>query len=102
LNLIDLKLSVAQSKAWKSRVLSTVAGANIKVLRMDGSSYPDETHDYSEGLLVVDGQLNLLVGLEAITVRAGELFIVPIGLAHSVASGSYGTLVIFDTVDQKT
>ena len=71
-------------------------GANIKLLRMDGAPYPDESHDHPEGLLVVDGQLNLTVGSEAITVRAGEIYVVPVGVAHAVAPGSTGTLVIFD------
>jgi quercetin dioxygenase-like cupin family protein len=77
-------------------VLARVGGASIKVMRMDGTPYPDESHDYPEGLLVVDGQLNLTVGPDAITVRAGEIFIVPAGVAHAVAPGSTGTLVIFD------
>ena len=46
--------------------------------------------------MVVDGQLNLTVGSEAITVRAGEIYVVPVGVAHAVAPGSTGTLVIFD------
>jgi len=96
MSLVDLKLAVAQSGAWKSSVLAKVGGANIKVMRMDGTPYPDESHDYPEGLLVVDGQLNLTVGSDAITVRAGEIFVVPVGVAHAVAPGSTGTLVIFD------
>ena len=96
MGLVDLKLAVAQSEAWKSSVLVKVGGANIKVMRMDGAPYPDESHDYPEGLLVVDGQLNLTIGPDAITIRAGEIFIVPVGVAHAVAPGSIGTLVIFD------
>lgn len=97
MSLIDLKLEVAQAKAWKSKILTTIGNANIKVMRMDGMPYPDESHDYPEGLLVIDGQLNLKVGTDEITVHSGEIFIVPVGVAHSVASGSIGTLVIFDT-----
>ena len=96
MNLINLKSAVAQLDAWKSIVVARVAGANIKVLCMDGAPYPDESHDHPEGLLVVDGQLNLTGGSEAITVRAGEIYVVPVGIAHAVAPGSTGTLVIFD------
>jgi quercetin dioxygenase-like cupin family protein len=96
MNLINLKSAVAQSEAWKSTILAKVGGANIKVLRMDGTPYPDESHNYPEGLLVIDGQLNLTIGNDAITVHAGEIFVVPIGVAHAVAAGSVGTLVIFD------
>ena len=96
MNLINLKSAVAQLDTWKSIVLARVAGANIKVMPMDGAPYPDESHDHPEGLLVVDGQLNLTVGSEAITVRAGEIYVVSVGVAHAVAPGSTGTLVIFD------
>jgi quercetin dioxygenase-like cupin family protein len=97
MSLVDLRLAVTNAEAWKSTILAKVGNANIKVMRMDSTPYPDESHDYPEGLLVVDGQLNLKVGSDKITVRAGEIFIVPVGIAHSVASGSIGTLVIFDT-----
>lgn len=96
MSLVNLKQAVAQSEAWKSSVLAKVGGANIKVIRMDGAPYPDESHDYPEGLLVIDGQLNLAMGSDSITVHAGEIFIVPVGVAHAVAPGSTGTLVIFD------
>lgn len=97
MSLVNLKSAVAQSDAWKSIILARVGGAQLKVMRMDTAPYPDETHDYPEGLLVVDGQLNLTLGDASVTVRAGEVFIVPIGVAHAVAAGSHGTLVIFDT-----
>ena len=83
-------------EAWTSSVLARVGNANLKVLRMDGAPYPEERHEYPEGLLVIDGQLNLVLEGGPITVRAGELFVVPPGVVHGVASGSTGTLVIFD------
>ena len=88
MNLINLKSAVAQLETWKCIVLARVAGPNIKVMRMDGAPYPDESHDHPEGLLAVDGQLNLTVGSEAITVRPGEIYVIPVGVAHAVAPGS--------------
>ncbi|MEF7612853.1 cupin domain-containing protein [Aquincola sp. MAHUQ-54] len=82
--------------AWHSKVLGRAAGANLKVLRMDGSAYPDETHDFDEALLVIDGRMNLLMQGHVVVVEAGELIIVPAGLPHAVAPGSNGTLVIID------
>ena len=81
---------------WRSTVIGTAAGANVKVLRMDGAAYPDEVHDFDEALLVLDGQMNLEIGGEIISVRAGDVYIVPAGVAHGVAEGSQGTLVIID------
>lgn len=96
MNPVNIKTEVAQLEPWKSTALARIAGANIKVMRMDGRPYPEESHDYAEGLLVVDGQLNLTVGSDAVTVRTGEIVIVPIGVKHSVAPGSTGTLLVFD------
>ena len=53
-------------------------------------------HGYAEGLLVIDGQLRLRIGDEAVTVSRGELYVVPAGVPHSVDAGSAGTLVILD------
>lgn len=83
-------------QAWCSTVLGMAAGAQIKVLRMDGAEYPDEVHPFNEALVVVDGTMNLKLGDDVIPVNAGEVFIVPVGTPHGVAAGSHGTLFIID------
>lgn len=82
--------------AWKSKVLGKVAGANVKVLRMDATSYPNEVHNFVEALLVLDGHMNLEIEGKTVCVQAGEVFMVPAGQPHAVAAGSLGTLVIID------
>jgi len=82
--------------AWRSTVIGQAAGANLKVLRMDELAYPDETHDFDEALLVLEGQMNLQVHGQLIAVKQGEVYLVPAGVAHAVAPGSHGTLVIID------
>lgn len=95
--LVDLNaVAGALSHAWSSRVLERFGGSNFKVLRMDGSAYPDEAHDYAEGLLVIEGELRLRIYGEPVTVSRGELYVVPAGVPHSVDAGSAGTLVILD------
>jgi mannose-6-phosphate isomerase-like protein (cupin superfamily) len=83
-------------EAWRSIVVGRAAGANLKVLRMDGSAYPNEVHDFDEALLVLDGQMNLDLGGHVVQVRAGEVCIVPAGHPHAVAPESWGILVIVD------
>jgi quercetin dioxygenase-like cupin family protein len=91
-----LATAAALTGAWKSTVVGTPAGVNFKVLRMDGAAYPNETHDFDEALLVLDGQMNLDINGEVIAVRRGELFLVPANVPHAVSAGSHGTLVIVD------
>lgn len=87
----------ALPQAWNSTVLARFGDANFKLARMDASAYPDECHDYPEGLLVLDGQMLLQIGGEVVRVGPGELYVVPAGVPHAVAPGSHGTLVILDT-----
>lgn len=37
--------------AWRSSIIGQAAGANIKVLRMDGAAYPSEVHEFDEALM---------------------------------------------------
>jgi mannose-6-phosphate isomerase-like protein (cupin superfamily) len=81
---------------WKSKVIGKAAGVNVKVLRMDASSYPNEVHEFVEALLVLEGHMNLEIEGKTVCVQAGEIFMVPAGQPHAVAAGSQGTLVIID------
>ncbi|CAN7190345.1 cupin domain-containing protein [Acidovorax sp. LjRoot66] len=83
-------------QAWTSRIVGRAAGANVKVLRMDDGAYPDESHDFDEALLVIEGCMRLDLQGQVTEVQAGEVFIVPAGVPHAVAPGSHGTLVIID------
>lgn len=97
LTVINLNEQASQlASSWKSKVLGHPAGVNFKVLRMDGSAYPDEVHDFDEALLVLEGCMRLDMHGKVTEVRTGEVCIVPAGAAHGVAAGSHGTLVIID------
>ncbi|HEY9237620.1 MAG TPA: cupin domain-containing protein [Burkholderiaceae bacterium] len=94
---IDLPSTAAVlPQTWRSTIVGRAAGANVKVLRMDGAAYSTECHDFDEALLVLDGQMHLEIFGRVVEVHAGEVFIVPSGIPHAVAPGSEGTLVIID------
>lgn len=63
---------------------------------MDDRAYPSEAHEFDEALLVLDGQMNLEIDGQVLSVHQGEVFIGPAELPHAAAPGSHGTLVIFD------
>jgi quercetin dioxygenase-like cupin family protein len=65
---------------------------------MDAHSVAEEVHEYDEGLLVIDGRLELSAG-EKISVAPGQLYIAKAGIPHTVETGSFGTLVIIDLPD---
>lgn len=83
-------------EAWQSRILGRIGEANLKVLRMDERSIIEEVHKYDEGLLVIEGRLELSVGDKQISVTSGQLYVAKAGIPHTVKIGSFGTLVIID------
>ncbi|HEY4143476.1 cupin domain-containing protein [Pinirhizobacter sp.] len=95
--LVDFEsLAADLPTAWTSFVTGQVGPARIKVIRMDDQAYEEETHDYNEGLLVINGKMMLQVRGEEVVVSAGQMYLAIAGVPHSVLPGSYGTLVIID------
>lgn len=60
MSFFDLRTEAhALPEAWHSRVLGHIGEAKLKILRMDERSVIEEIHEYDEGLLVIDGCLEL-------------------------------------------
>lgn len=94
---LDLRaIAAALPQVWKSTAFAGIAGARLKVLRMDPQAYAAEIHDHDEALLVLEGRMLLEVGGRPVPVEAGEVFVVPAGTVHGVAAGSHGTLLVVD------
>ena len=98
INLIETAKTLP--KAWSSMVLATLGGTNFKILRMDEQAYVNESHSYDEVLLVIDGQLNLTINDQLMSVKSGEAYTVPANTPHAVTHGSFGTLLILDSTEQ--
>ncbi|HDS9360646.1 TPA: cupin domain-containing protein [Enterobacter cancerogenus] len=97
MSLYDLRTEAhALPEAWRSQILSRVDTANLKVLRMDECPVPEEVHEYDEGLLVIDGRLELSVKGKKFSVTSGQLYVAKAGVPHTVEAGSFGILVIID------
>lgn len=89
-------LAASKTEAWKSSIVGDVDPARIKVLRMAERPYGEETHDYNEALIVIDGKLLLRVEGKTVVVESGQMYLAPAGTPHAVLPGSDGTLVIVD------
>ncbi|WP_329394848.1 cupin domain-containing protein [Streptomyces melanogenes] len=101
MSVVDLAETAAGlPEAWSSRKLGMVGTASVKVLRMNELPVEEESHAAAEALLVLDGRLELEVDGTPVSVRAGELFMVAAGTAHTVRPGSRGTLVIVELPEE--
>ncbi|MEV4252834.1 cupin domain-containing protein [Spirillospora sp. NPDC049652] len=94
------KTAAGLPEAWSSLELGRVGTACVKVLRMDEMPVAEESHSAAEALIVLDGLLELVVDGAPVSVRAGEMFMVAAGTAHTVRPGSHGTLVIVELPDE--
>jgi mannose-6-phosphate isomerase-like protein (cupin superfamily) len=96
-NPVDLRAHAAGlAQSWSSQEFARVGNAMLKVTRMDGRAHPEEVHPYDEGLLVLEGSLRLIVDATPIDIESGCFYRVAAGIPHAIASGSHGTLLIFD------
>ncbi|MFD0574275.1 cupin domain-containing protein [Kitasatospora gansuensis] len=78
MSVVDLLTTAADlPRAWSSRRLGQVGTATVKVLRMDELPVVAESHGADESLLVLDGHLELELDGTPVTLRAGELCMVP-------------------------
>ena len=70
------------TEQWSPRIVASYNGNDICVVRVEGEfvwhSHPD-TDDF---FLVLDGELEIELRDGAVTLRPGELFVVPRGVEH--------------------
>jgi len=93
---IDLaeKLS-AFADHWSPKVVARLNDYEIKVVKVQGE-FVWHTHDDTDELfLVIDGELTIQLRDDDVTLRKGQLFVVPRGVEHCpIAAGEVHAMLI--------
>ena len=79
-NLVE-KLS-AFSEFWAPRVVAEMNDSHFKLVQLEGEFVWHSHHDTDETFLVIAGEMEIGFRERTVTVRAGELFVVPKGVEH--------------------
>lgn len=70
-------------------------GANVSIILVDmlpGEGPRLHSHPYEEVFIVQEGQATYTVGADKLTITAGQIVIVPAGVAHTFVNSGTGRL----------
>jgi mannose-6-phosphate isomerase-like protein (cupin superfamily) len=82
-NAIDLAEKLARiSEQWSPRVVAEMNDYQFKLVKLQGEFVWHEHKDTDEVFLVIRGQMQVGFRDRDVTIRAGELFVVPRGVEH--------------------
>ena len=70
------------SEQWAPRVVASYNGNDICVVRVEGEFVWHSHAETDDFFLVLDGELDIELRGGTVTLRPGELFVVPQGLEH--------------------
>jgi mannose-6-phosphate isomerase-like protein (cupin superfamily) len=80
---INLAAKLAQfSEYWSPRVVAELNDYQFKVVKLQGDFVWHSHPDTDEAFLVIDGEMEIGFRDGVVTLRAGEMFVVPKGIEH--------------------
>ena len=80
---VDLAATLAQlAERWSPRVVARMNDYEFKLVKLEGEFVWHAHADTDEAFLVLAGEMDIGFRDRTVTVRAGELFVVPRGAEH--------------------
>lgn len=85
------------TEQWSPRVVAELNDYQIKVVRVEGDFVWHDHPDTDEAFLVLEGRLRIdLPDGAAVTLEAGELFVVPKGVRHKPFSAGEAKVLLIE------
>jgi mannose-6-phosphate isomerase-like protein (cupin superfamily) len=95
---VDLRAKLSGfSDQWRPRVVADFNGHEVMVVRVRGEFVWHAHPDTDDLFLVIDGELDIELRDRTVTLRPGELFVVPAGVEHRpVARRGEATMLLIE------
>ena len=94
INLAD-KLS-RFNETWTPYVVAALNGQLVKLAKLEGAFVWHDHADEDELFLVLEGQLRIELRDGSVTLRPGELYVVPAGVAHRPVAEPTASVLLFE------
>lgn len=69
------------SEQWAPRIVARYEGHEVRIARLEGE-FGWHSHDHDELFLILEGELDIELRERTVTLRQGELFVVPQETEH--------------------
>ena len=69
-------------QAWKPKVVAEMNDYQFKIVKLNGDFVWHDHRDTDETFIVIEGELRIDFRDGAVSLRAGEMFVVPRGVEH--------------------
>ena len=84
---------------WSPSTVATVNDYDVRLVRVLGDFVRHSHEESDEFFLVIDGQLTIRMDSGAVTLSAGEMFVVPRGAYHQPVAPTGASVLLFEPRD---
>ena len=81
---------------WTPHVIAELNGQQVKLAKLEGDFVWHDHAEEDELFWVVEGQLRIEMRAGDVTLRPGELFVVPAGVEHRPVAEPTASVVLFE------
>lgn len=88
-------------ETWTPKIIGELNGQQVKLAKLDGEFMWHAHADEDEMFLVLEGSLTLQMRDREVTLKPGELYIVPRGVEHNPVAEPGTSVLLFEPAQTK-